>query len=134
MGRDPERSSCLTYLTYSAPGLRSLLPRGVVGIEAEQLCRALDRLEALFVVKDAKAEAKPHLGRVICNLWCRCTHAEASMKQPSVALNKKPRIDEYAVPDFLIAAEKLIIKVAHEHRGCVAAAETAKANAQQAST
>ena len=97
-----------------------------------QLCGALDRLEALPVVKDAKAEAKPHLGRVICNMWCGCKHSKSSLRQPAVLLNKKPITDAAAVPSFLVPTEKLIIKIAKEqHAGCLAAAEAAKAEARQ---
>ena len=66
-------------------------------------------------------------GRVICNLWCSAHHAQKD-KQPHVPLNKKPSTDASAVPNYLVAAEKLRIKIETEHAGCLAAAEAARAN------
>ena len=64
-------------------------------------------------------------------MWCGCKHSKSSLRQPAVLLNKKPITDAAAVPSFLVATEKLIIKIAKEHAGCLAAAEAAKAEARQ---
>ena len=50
-----------------------VLPAGVVGHDAELLNAAVDRLEALHVVKPpAKFDEKynQRKGRIIVNLWC----------------------------------------------------------------
>jgi hypothetical protein len=107
------------------------LPPGIVGTDAELLNAALDRLEALPFVKEAKAEPRPHLGRVRCEMWCRATHTASAMKQPAVMLNRKPPEDAASVPNYLVAAEKLLTIIAREHAGCLVAAEAAKAKAQQ---
>ena len=112
----------------------SAIAPGVVGADAKRLCAALDRLETLPVVRSAKAEPKPHLGRVICNLWCGAAHVERgerALKQPLVRINKKPSTDAASVPNYLVAAEKLLVKIETEHAGCLVAAEAAKAKAQQ---
>ena len=52
--------------------------------EQKQLDDALDRLEALPVVKDAKIQ--PEQTRVIVNMWCRSTHSsEPGLKQPNTS-------------------------------------------------
>ena len=66
-------------------------------------------------------------GRIICNHWCSGGHLQKD-KQPHVALNKKPSTDASAVPNYLVAAEKLRIKIETEHAGCLAAAKAARAN------
>ena len=105
------------------------LPRNIHGIEPALLHAELDKLDALPVVKGpAKVDFKfsGGTGRVICNLWCSGQHAQKD-KQPCVALNKKPSTDASAVPNYLVAAEKLRIKIEAEHAGCLQAAEEAKA-------
>ena len=107
------------------------LPPGYSGARADELNAALDRLEELPVVKQAKAESKPHLGRVICNMWCGGEHGASSLKQPQVTLNAKAAGDPAAVGDHIIAAQRLLVKIENDHAGCVAAAEAAKAKARQ---
>lgn len=53
------------------------------------------------------------------------------MRQPTVKLNKKPSDDPTAVPDFKVAAAKLLEKVEQHHAGCVEVAEAAKAAHEQ---
>lgn len=63
-----------------------VLPDEGRGPEYEkQLDEALDRLEALPVVK-APAKIEPQQRRVIVNMWCGRTHS-GSLKQPIVKLN-----------------------------------------------
>ena len=107
-----------------------VLPSNIHGVEPALLHAELDKLEALPVVKGpAKLDPKYSngTGRVICNLWCSAHHAQKD-KQPHVPLNKKPSTDASAVPNYLVAAEKLRIKIETEHAGCLAAAEAARAN------
>ena len=109
------------------------LPRNIHGVEPALLHAELDKLEALPVVK-VPAAARGFIdekysngtGRVICNLWCSACHAQKD-KQPQVPLNKKPSTDALAVPNYLVAAEKLRLKIEDEHAGCLAAAEAARA-------
>ena len=65
---------------------------------------------------------------VHANLWCAAAHDKKD-KQPSVKLNRKLLTDPTAVPNFLVATEKLIKIIEEKHVGCHAAAETARANA-----
>ena len=105
------------------------LPSNIHGVEPALLHAELDKLDALPMVKGpAKLDPKygKGIGRVICNLWCSAQH-EQKDKQPHVPLNKKPPTDPTAVPNYLVAAEKLRIKIETEHAGCLAAAEAAKA-------
>ena len=99
-----------------------MLPPGYSGPRAEQLHDLIDRLESLPVVNppavfDTNWNNKTGALRV--NLWCRGQHTKAADKQPLVALNKKPSTDAAAVPDYIMAAEKLIHKVEDGHVGCV---------------
>ena len=106
-----------------------VLPSNIHGVEPALLHAELDKLEALPVVKGpAKLDPKYSngTGRVICNLWCSACHAQKD-KQPQVPLNKKPSTDASAVPNYLVAAEKLRLKIEDEHAGCLAAAEAARA-------
>jgi hypothetical protein len=106
------------------------LPSNIHGVEPALLHAELDKLDALPVVKGpAKVDFKfsGGTGRVICNLWCGAHH-DQNKKQPCVALNKKPPSDPSAVPNYLVAAQKLRMKVEAEHAGCLAAAEAARAN------
>ena len=110
------------------------MPSNLHGIEAALIHEALDRLESLPVVKDARCDPKySTYGRVICNMWCGPTH-EARDKQPHMPLNKKSSDDPTAVPNYLVAAEKLYKKIESEHAGCVAAAEAARIAAAAPST
>ena len=78
----------------------------------------LDKLDALPVVKGpAKLDPKFHGG----------THHDQNKKQPCVALNEKTSSDPSAVPNYLVAAEKLRLRIEAEHAGCLAAAEAARA-------
>ena len=104
------------------------LPAGIVGDDAKLLNAAVDRLEALPVVKPpAKLDTKYNhgKGRVIVNLWCGSTHEQG--KQPSVPLNNKLSSDPAAVPNWFVATERLITNIEKDHAGCLAAAEQAKA-------
>lgn len=103
---------------------------GLKGLDAERLDTLLAALDALPVVKPpARLDTKFRDGRILCNLWCGGQHSGSSMKQPYVAINKKPSNDPAAVPNYFVAAEKLIEKIKIEHAGCLVAAEAAKANA-----
>ena len=66
---------------------------------------------------------------VVANLRCGSTHVQKD-KQPKVQLNAKPLTDFTAVPTFVVAAEKLFLKIKAEHAGCHAAAEAAKAKSR----
>ena len=102
------------------------LPSERVG-DAAALNLALDRLEALPVVKTVACDPLFRNGRVIAwALWCGPTH-EPRLKQPYVALNDKKLDDPSAVPTYQAAAEKLLEKIEREHGGCVEAAEAAAA-------
>lgn len=104
-----------------------VLPRNIHGVEPTLLHAELDRLDALPVVKDAHCERRRNgQERVICNLWCSAQH-NGTKKQPEVALNRKPPSDPTAVPNYLVATERLILKIQAEHAGCLAAAEAARA-------
>ena len=114
--RKNHRTCLVPHRTWAhrCGNMARVLPPGVVGADAERLCAALDRLETLPVVRSAKAEPKPHLGRVICNLWCGAAHVECgerALKQPLVPINKKPSTDAASVPNYLVAAEKLLVKI-----------------------
>ena len=123
-----ERAHWRTIMTTRPP---RVLPLNLHGIEAAIINGALDRLESLAVVKDARCDDRMRDGRVICNMWCGATHQNSGEKQPSVPLNKKPSDDPTAVPNYLVAAERLYAKIEREHAGCVAAAKAAKAKATQ---
>ena len=106
-----------------------VLPHNIHGVEPALLHAELDKLDALPVVKGpARVDFRFHggTGRIICNLWCSGQHDQKD-KQPCVPLNKKPSTDASAVPNYLVAAEKLRMKIEAEHAGCLAAAEAAKA-------
>jgi len=99
-------------------------------IEEPALLDALARVEALPVVKaPVRCDDSSCTPALIANLWCASTH-EKKHKQPSVKLNAKPLMDLTAVPTFVVAAEKLFLKIKAEHAGCHAAAEAAKAKAR----
>ena len=103
-----------------------VLPNNLHGVEPALLHAELDKLDALSVVKGpAKVDGKKDRGRIICNLWCSGQHHQKD-KQPAVSLNKKSLNDLKAVPNYLVAAEKLRLKIEQEHAGCLAAAEAAK--------
>lgn len=72
-------------MTMSGESEARVLPDEGRGPEYEkQLDDALDRLEALPVVKDAKIQ--PEQTRVIVNMWCRSTHSsEPGLKQPNTS-------------------------------------------------
>ena len=63
-----------------------------------------------------------------------CWAVTLCVDRPCIGLNRKPLTDDSAVPDYVVATEKLIAKIEKEHAGCLAAAEAAKAKAQQAGT
>ena len=88
------------------------LPRNIHGVDPVLLHAELDKLDALPVV-NGPARLDPKFnggtGRVICNLWCRREHAKKD-QEPCVPLNKKPSTDASAVPNYLVAAEKLRLK------------------------
>jgi hypothetical protein len=111
-----------------------VLPSHVVGVDAEQLNSALDRLDALPVVSSSRIDESHNngVGRVVANLWCAREHAKKD-RQPYVCLNAKAPTDPTAVPSYLMATTKLISKIEQEHCGCLAAAEAAK-QADTAST
>lgn len=105
------------------------MPRNIHGVEPALLHAELDKLDALpFVKGPARLDPKFNAGtgRVICNLWCRRQHAKKD-QEPCVPLNRKPSTDASAVPNYLVAAEKLRLKIEAEHAGCLQAAEEAKA-------
>ena len=107
-----------------------VLPKDIHGVDPALLHAELDMLDALPVVKGpAKLDPKFNggTGRVICNLWCSAHHVQKD-KQPCVPLNKKPSTDASAVPNYLVATQRLISKIETEHAGCLAAAEAARAN------
>jgi hypothetical protein len=62
------------------------------------------------------------MGRIHVNLLCRGEHSQKKLKQPYIDLTKGD-----AVPNYQIAAEKLLALVEKEHAGCVAAAVEAAA-------
>ena len=96
-------------------------------IEEPALLAVLDRLEALPMVKaPVRCDDRSPTHAVVANLWCGSTH-EKKDKQPKVQLNAKPLTDTTAVPTFVVAAEKLLLKIQAEHAGCHAAVEAAKA-------
>ena len=105
------------------------LPSNIHGVDPALLHAELDKLDALPMV-NGPARLDPKFnggkGRVICNIWCRRQH-ERKDQVPCVPINKKPSSDASAVPNYLVAAEKLRLKIEDEHAGCLAAAEAARA-------
>ena len=99
-------------------------------IEEPALLDALAQVEALSMVKaPVKCDDTSPRHAVVANLWCGSTHVQKD-KQPKVQLNAKPLTDPTAVPTFVVAAEKLFLKIKAEHAGCHAAAEAAKAKSR----
>jgi len=98
-------------------------------IEDAALLAAAERLESLAVVRaPLRFDDSSGTPAVHANLWCAAAHDKKD-KQPSVKLNRKLLTDPTAVPNFLVATEKLIKIIEKKHAGCHAAAETARANA-----
>ena len=112
-----------------------VLPPGYVGERATRLNELLDLLHAMPVVKDVVLDEKMNNGKgaARCNLWCRANHKPA-LQRPVVTLNSKPLDDQEAVPDFIVATERLIKKVSDGHAGCIDFAKDAAAAGGTASS
>ena len=92
----------------------------------------LERLDALAIVKPP-SQLNPTFGKgigsAIVSIWCRAAHGTSSKKHPFVGLNSRRMDDPLAVPGFVVAARKLVAKIARDHSGCFASAKAAKEGA-----
>ena len=82
-----------------------------------------NRIEELPVVNGRVRFDTKHnrgAGRINVNVWCRGTHEKFKDRQPYIDLNST------AVPNWDVAAQKLLTLIESTHAGCVEAAQAAR--------